>query len=37
MMWLSKPKARAVFEGNRAAYLPIAAGGIERILKEAGL
>jgi|GEM_PF-1785103 len=33
----SKPKARTLFEHNRAAYHPIAAGGIERILKEAGL
>jgi len=33
----SKPKARTLFEHNRAAYHPIAAGGIDRILKEAGL
>jgi leukotriene-A4 hydrolase len=33
----SKPKARAILERNRSAYHPIAAGGIERILTEAGV
>lgn len=33
----SKPKARAIFERNRSAYHPIAAGGIERIMVEAGV
>jgi len=33
----SKPKARAIFEKNKKSYHPIAAGGLEAILKKAGL